>query len=241
MRNWSKNKTRYPIIDSLRGLSVLGMVIFHANYLLENVFSRDIIPLWDLFWKVLGYSVAVTFIFLAGLVSLLSANGKSLWVIMRKALNRTLILSLVALGISVSTYAFIPEQAISWGIIHFLALSSIVGVFTLRGGYLNLFWGILFLTPPYITLPTLHAWFLIPLGFPPLDFFSADYYPLIPWFGYYLLGQGIANLGIRYDILRYLKNESLSNVFLSFLGKHALLIYILHVPILYGIFFLYFR
>lgn len=36
---------RSPTIDSLRGLAIIGMILFHANYLLEHVFARDIIPL----------------------------------------------------------------------------------------------------------------------------------------------------------------------------------------------------
>lgn len=56
---------RYTSLDFLRGLSVAGMILFHANYLLEYVFARDIIPLGDIFWNLLGPSVAIVFIAIA--------------------------------------------------------------------------------------------------------------------------------------------------------------------------------
>ncbi len=56
---------RHHSIDFLRGLSVTGMILFHANYLLEHVFDRDIIPFEDGFWSILGFIVAVIFITLA--------------------------------------------------------------------------------------------------------------------------------------------------------------------------------
>ena len=41
---------RLEKIDLLRGYSVIGMIFFHANYMLENIFQRDLIPLPDIFW-----------------------------------------------------------------------------------------------------------------------------------------------------------------------------------------------
>ena len=102
--------------------------------------------------------------------------------IIRKTLKRTLIVGMLALAITLFTYTFIPEQAISWGILHFLTLASVLGVLTLRIGYMDFIFGIFFLIFPYTALPILHSWFLILAGFPPLDYTSADYYPLIPWF-----------------------------------------------------------
>lgn len=90
------------------------------------------------------------------------------------------------------TYTLIPEQRISWGILHFLALASIVGLLTLRSGYLTILLGSIALSLPYLPL-TLSSILLIPLGYPPPDYYSADYYPLIPWIGYYLIGQGIGH------------------------------------------------
>jgi uncharacterized membrane protein len=154
---------RSPTIDSLRGLAIIGMIIFHMNYLLEHIFARDIIPLGDAFWNILGPSVAIVFISLAGIVSVLSVYRKSMDQILRKTLRRTVILALCALTISVATFIFIPEQRISWGILHFLALASILGLITLYTGYLTLLLGIIALIVPHLSLSISPSSLLIPL------------------------------------------------------------------------------
>lgn len=139
------------------------------------------------------------------------------------------------------TYIFIPEQAISWGILHFLALASILGVLSLRGGYMNFIFGILFLVFPYTALPIFHSWFLIPVGFPPLEYTSADYYPLIPWFGYYLIGQGIGYITTKNNFLSSLDLYIPRSSLLLWLGRHALAVYMVHVPVLYMMMWMIFQ
>lgn len=75
---------RLEKIDLLRGCSVIGMIFFHANYMLESIFYRDIIPLPDVFWNILGPMVAISFIFLSGFSSFLASHGRPLKYNLRK-------------------------------------------------------------------------------------------------------------------------------------------------------------
>jgi uncharacterized membrane protein len=212
------------------------MILFHTNYLLEYVFARDIIPIGDVFWNLLGPSVAIIFISLAGVVSVLSADGKYIRDVLRKTLRRTLILAVCALTVTLVTYTLIPEQRISWGILHFLTLTSVLGLLTLRTGYLAFLLGIVCLTLPYLSFTSLSSPWLIPLGYPPSDYYSADYYPLIPWMGYYLIGQVIGYaLSRNKNLLSHLDSRIFPHSFLSFLGRYALMIYMMHVPVIYGV------
>ena len=91
--------------------------------------------------------------------------------------------------------------------------------------------GLLFRT--FITLPRwlYHDDLTAYLGFPPPDFISSDYFSLIPWVflfltGFYLHGLcGKRILGVRWKGLRVL----------NFTGRHALEIYVLHQPAVYGL------
>lgn len=229
---------RYTALDILRWISVFGMIFFHANYLLEYVFNQDVISLWDGFWMILRYMVVITFISLAGFVSVLSLQKNSIDMIIQKTLKRTVILSLLAMSVTLVTYLFIPEFGISWGILHFLALASLIGIFTVRSWYLAFILGVLVIVFPYVVSLDITSVFLIPIGFPPWDYVSADYYPLIPWFGYYFIGQGISYIFIRYQLLSYLDWQLSEHSFFTFLGRNALVIYMIHVPILYGLFWM---
>lgn len=141
---------RLQKIDILRGLSVIGMISSHANYILENIFLRDIIPLPDIFWSILGPTVAIIFIFLSGFSYFLACRGKSSESILRIAFRRAILLGSIALVITCVTFVFIPSERISWGIIHFFALSAVIfPLFSLVGRYTILI-GILFLLIGYI-------------------------------------------------------------------------------------------
>lgn len=70
------------------------------------------------------------------------------------------------------------------------------------------------------------------LGFPPGGFYSTDYFSLIPWLFLFVTGYFV------YHIFRE-KNWLEKKIFswdvkpFSFLGRHSLIIYLLHQPVLY--------
>ena len=76
------------------------------------------------------------------------------------------------------------------------------------------------------------------LGFMPKDFFSTDYFPLLPWLflfwaGYFLhfcMGRA------RMEPLRRSVCAPL-----GWLGRHSLGIYLLHQPVIYGVLLLLFH
>ena len=66
------------------------------------------------------------------------------------------------------------------------------------------------------------------------EFFGAksmDYIPLYPWVGVALMGIGFANKGMHE---KELPDNPVSRLF-KFLSRNALLIYLIHQPIIYGI------
>jgi len=66
------------------------------------------------------------------------------------------------------------------------------------------------------------------IGFPPADFFTADYFPLIPWL--FLFGCGFFSFkGITSCLGGFLRRGS-SLKALTFIGRHSLIIYLLHQP-----------
>ncbi len=81
---------------------------------------------------------------------------------------------------------------------------------------------------------------LIPLGVMNWGFASSDYYPLLPNFGYFLMGSAIGKTLYK-DKATRLPNVDLHNPvikFFTFFGKHSLMIYMVHQPIIAGIIWL---
>lgn len=77
---------------------------------------------------------------------------------------------------------------------------------------------------------------LAPLGVSPEGLFMPDYRPLLPWFGVVLLGVFFGNA----VYLAWRKKSPPSPTPrtvapLAFLGRHTLLIYLLHQPVLIAI------
>ena len=84
-----------------------------------------------------------------------------------------------------------------------------------------------------------HPWFMI-FGLPWMGFASSDYFPLLPNFGFFLLGSALGKT-------LYRKKESLlpkvneKNILIRFFagcGRQSLWLYLLHQPVLSGIFYL---
>lgn len=79
--------------------------------------------------------------------------------------------------------------------------------------------------------------FLYPLGLCRRDFASADYFPLFPCFGYFLLGAVLGRklYPCRRSLLPCITFDSPLSRFFRFCGTHALPVYLFHQPVLLAV------
>jgi len=70
------------------------------------------------------------------------------------------------------------------------------------------------------------------IGMPGRDFYSTDYFSLIPWLFLFLAGYFLYAVCKKYDFLRW-KFLQKKIPIVDYLGKRSLLIYLLHQPIIY--------
>ncbi len=79
------------------------------------------------------------------------------------------------------------------------------------------------------------GWFGAWLGFPAPDFYSTDYFPMLPWFFLFLTGYLLHRLCTVRGLMgaAFLRKSHLPPA--AFIGRCSLLIYLLHQPVLYGI------
>jgi uncharacterized membrane protein len=161
----------------------------------------------------------------------------------RSNLKRGLKLLFVALALSAITAILdmiIDSQRffISFGILHMLAISILVYAGLRRFGMLPaLILGAAIVLAGWLIQPELansDSVVLFILGLSD-NGFSADYFPLIPYLGWFLLGGALG--GRLYKEKRsFFPNKGQSRAIRPFLwlGRHALLIYVLHQPVIYG-------
>ena len=136
-----------------------------------------------------------------------------------------------ALVITTITYLLFPRHYVFFGILHCIAVSSIVGLLFVKRPILALGLGIFLILSNLLYQTT-----LLPLG-TWLKVTPMDYVPFYPWFGLVLLGIFLESIHFHKIPI----NRIPAVRTLEALGKHSLMIYLLHRPILFGGVFLIHR
>ncbi len=230
---------RFFEIDALRGLAVIAMIAFHVLFAL-NFLAGYSFDLRNGLFLAIGRFAATAFVFLVGLSLTISYSrarqektGSDLF---KKYLFRGIKIFCLGLAITGITFLSFPEFAVVFGVLHCIGLSIVIAFPFIRKGrtslLLGLFLAIAGLWVAEFSFP--FPW-LLWLGLKPVGFQSFDYFPLLPWFGVILLGIFAGNLlypnGKRaFQLPGFPPNPVVR--LLCFLGRHSLVIYFLHVPVL---------
>lgn len=237
------NKTnRVHLIDELRGTCIILVVIYHTFYSLVMIYSYEQLGEAFAVMRKIQPVLPTSFILLSGIAFQLSRSN------VKRGLKLLAVAAVMMLAIGI----VMPSQMIWFGIIHFLAVMNIVlgllkkyvdkiptvaGIiicavmfvltYNLQLGYVGID-GVLSLRLPEV----LYSSNLIaPLGFYSPGFRSSDYCPILPWAFMFIIGTILG----RYvgQLPETLSREHLKP--LAFIGRHTLIIYLVHQPIIVGV------
>ena len=233
---------RIPAIDLARSAALLGMAVFHFTWDLELFGYLPPGTTLQGGWAILARAVAGSFLFLVGL-SLVLAHGRGIrW---QGFLRRLAMVAGAALVITLATFLAMREAFIFFGILHSIAVASLLGLLFLRA-------------PVWLILAAAAAvWFLPDLArsaafdprwlawtglaeTPPRSF---DLVPLAPWFAATLLGIAAGRIGEAaglWDLLAA-ATPGLLLRWAAWPGRHSLMVYLLHQPVLIGLVWLWTR
>jgi uncharacterized membrane protein len=234
-------RSRWDALDIARGVAILAMIVYHFGWDLSflKLIQTDLIR--DPVWRWFARGIAGSFLALAGLGLVLAhARGFRL----HSFLTRLLRIAGAAALITVATYFVFPESYIFFGILHCIAVTSVLALPFLRAPLwtIAIAAGLCFAAPVIAREPFWdHAW-LDWLGLGAQEPFTNDYVPIFPWFGLVLLGLAVGRLlpAFRAAAPSPLPVQAPSpggplSRGLAWVGRKSLPIYLTHQVILFGI------
>jgi uncharacterized membrane protein len=226
-----EQKGRLHALDFTRGVACLSMPIFHTVYNLYVVGLVDTPWTRHLFWQVYQVLGLGTFVLVSGMAFTISTRKAVNWPRLSK---RALKLIVIAFAITLVTYIAMPESFVRFGVLHFFATTIILAPMLRSFKHWLLIPGLAIIVLGLIvTKAGLYPepWLYI-TGLMSERPRSMDYIPLVPWFGVFLLGMGLANF-----LPTTFKSTPAKNWMkpVIWLGKHSLPFYIIHQLVVFGI------
>lgn len=225
-------KKRIWELDALRGLCILGVVAVHFVYDLVELFGlvRWEYPLWFSLIKNWGGTV---FLLLSGVCVTLGSRC-----VRRGGIVLGCGMLCTAVTFAMSRMGYDSSIIIYFGVLHCLGLCMLLWplVKKLPTWALGLLGLLAVALGFYFQTLTVQSRWLFPLGLCHSGFASSDYFPLLPYWGFFLLGAVLGRTAYRNRTSLFPKISGKHPLLrpLSFCGRHSLLIYLLHQPVLYG-------
>ena len=234
-------RRRSGTLDSLRGLTLVSMMAYPACWDLVYLYGMP----WDWYRSFWAYawqqSICCTFILLSGYC----------WQMGRHPLRRGLMSFCGGAAVSLVTLVVMPEEPVRFGVLTFLGAAALLTVplrslldrIPPRLGLAVSF--LLFLLVRDVNsgflglagVPVLHlpqSWYAstltTALGFPYPGFVSSDYFSLLPWLLLFWTGYHLYRLRPETPALPDIRLPGLMAM-----GRHSLVIYLLHQPVIYGL------
>jgi uncharacterized membrane protein len=224
---------RILALDLARSGALLAMAVFHFVYDLELFGWVAQGTAVSGGWRWLAFLTAGSFLFLAGVSLWLAQGGGRRWPAFWRRFAR---IAAAALLITAGTWVAMPDAFIFFGILHSIAAASLVGMLLLRLPALALvaLAALAFWAPHGLRAEFFDPAWLWWTGLQTVPVRSVDYVPLAPWLGPFLLGLAAGRLGTATGLwtrLAQWRGPRLAER-LAWPGKHSLIVYLLHQPVL---------
>ncbi|KMO39955.1 hypothetical protein VQ02_08910 [Methylobacterium variabile] len=233
---------RLAIIDLARGLALLAMALYHLTWDLGFLRLTPENAALSPAGRAAAHGIAASFLMLVGVSLVLARGRRSGW--WRPYLRRLGRIAAAAGLISLATLWAFPGSWIFFGILHCIAVSSVLALpalsaplplvglaaaIVLAGPALAAAAGV----PGFLDTPA-----LLFLGLGATVPTTNDYVPLFPWFGFVLAGVELGRIGLpRLAASRlgtWAPRRPAARLAAA-AGRHSLAVYLVHQPVLLGL------
>ncbi len=226
---------RIAAIDIARGVALIAMAIYHFAWDLEFFGYAPAAMTAVGGWKLFARCIASSFLFLVGVSLVLGHANGIRW---RSFGRRLAMVGGAAAAITIVTYFAVPNGFIFFGILHQIALASVLGLAFLRlpAAVTLLAAAAVIAAPHYLRSEAFDQPWLWWVGLSANSPRSNDYVPLFPWFGAVLAGIGLAKIAVSNGIAARAAAWTMPRWSrpLDLAGRHSLAFYLIHQPLLIG-------
>ena len=247
-------KDRAWELDFLRGIALIMMLFMHMSWDVRYEFGADIFSYLekDWFWSFVHPIIVVLFVSVSGICCTLSRNNVRRGL---KLLGASLVLTLVTFLITKFAgieclIIFNVLAVLTCGVFLYALISFIEKKTKAKANAVNLIMGLVGLyivicgcNISYMDYCTDNLLFL-PIGFEISGApWMADYMPLFPWLGVFLIGCVIGRICYKDKKTLFAGRGKVMKAIarpVEFIGRHSLIIYLVHQPLVYAILFLIF-
>lgn len=227
---------RIPWVDTARGIAVWAMIIYHVSFDSAYLGLVNVDFHHNTFWLTARIAIVTSFVSIAGIsLSLATRSGFD----PTRYFRRLVVLALCAATVSLASAWLAPERLITFGILHFITVVSVLGLVFLHCDCRTVLVAALLalLAPLWHGATAFDSAWLNWTGLAAHPPVTLDFVPLLPWLGVYLFGMVI---GRRYSGPAHhaaippgvLPKRSISLRIFRMTGRHSLMIYMLHQPLI---------
>jgi uncharacterized membrane protein len=229
----ARTLTRVSGLDALRGLAIVAMAAYHFAFDLRWFGLARIDFEHDPRWIAARSAILASFLLIAG-VSLVLASRRPDF--QRRFVRNVARIVGAALLVSVASRLAFPQSWIWFGVLHAIAVALLLALPLVHRPRLAFAVGALVVILGALARhPMFDAAWLQWIGFMTHRPYTEDYVPLFPWAGLVLVGVALGHALVQHPgSLRRIEGPA----WLRFLGRHSLVTYLVHQPILLGLLWL---
>ena len=243
-----KNKPRYYVLDTIRGICIILVVLYHLLYDLSEVFGGDYAFFRSEAMDTFRDAFVGTLILLAGISCNLS----------RSNIKRGVKTLLCGMLVSVVMLVVMPASKVYFGILHLLGASMLLYGLSAKlmekipasVGFLG------FLLVHMLTLGVYDGYFgwpglfMVDVPQVPKNLFffilgfrtghgAGDHWAIMPWLFLFFAGACIGKYFKEGRVPKWFTKNPVPP--LAYLGRKTLIIYLVHQPLIYGILWLVYK
>lgn len=251
---------RIHLLDIIRGILIIYVVYYHFMYDLNDILGHEIPYLYSDWFSIVRDCMSGSLIFISGISCNFSRSNLKRGV---KTVAIALLLSVVTIAVMPSqTIIFgilhlLGTMMVIYGLCGYISGKKAVKreAFDKEKVYGRLIWMLVFLFMFVVCRDIYDGYiqlmyrripmpgflyggkniFLYIMGFSQ-KLFSADYYPVIPW-GFLFLSGAMGGYILKSKKLPGFLYKNFCRP-LAFIGRHTMIIYLAHQPVLFGVFML---